>query len=129
MSYQVFGLVMLTVFFWGITPVIEKTGFSHANVDPLIALTIRGIATIIGLAVMVVGMGRVGALFSVNSKAVMCFATSGLLAGLLGTWTYLMALKLSDASKVVPISATYPLVAALLSFFILREDDLEDLEG
>lgn len=122
MSYQIFGLVMLSVFFWGLTPVVEKTGFSHANIDPLIALTIRGFTTMIGLGIIIVGMGKTQALINANPKAALFFALSGLLAGLFGTWTYLVALKLSEASRVVPISATYPLVTCILSFFILKED-------
>ena len=113
---------MLSVFVWGLTPVVEKTGFSHAQIDPLIALTIRGFATMVGLVIIILGLGKTQALIDVNPKAALCFATSGLLAGLLGTWTYLAALRLCEASRVVPISATYPLVTSLLSFFILKED-------
>jgi transporter family protein len=122
MSYQVFGLIIFSVFFWGLAPIVEKTGFSQAQIDPLIALTIRVFATMLGLVIIILGMGKTQALIDVNPKAAFYFAMSGLLAGLLGTWTYLAALRLCEASRVVPISATYPLVTSLLSFFILKED-------
>ena len=67
-------------------------------------------------------MGKAQALIETSPKAILFFAISGILAGLLGTWTYLAALKMGEASRVVPISATYPLVTALLSFLILKED-------
>lgn len=113
---------MLSVIFWGMTPVVEKAGFAQGNIDPFIALTIRSLATIIGLVVILLGMGKVQALTETTPKAFIFFALSGLLAGLLGTWTYLTALKIGEVSRVVPISATYPLVTALLSFIILKED-------
>jgi bacterial/archaeal transporter family protein len=113
MSYQVFGLILLSVFFWGLTPILEKTGFSQAQIDPLIALTIRGFATtMLGLGVIIVGMGKTQALINVNPKAAFYFAMSGMLAGLLGTWAYLPALRLCEASRVVPISATYPFLSS-----------------
>ena len=49
------------------------------------------------------------------------FGTSGVMAGLLAMWTYYTALKAGATSKIVPISACYPLVTALLSVLILKE--------
>jgi transporter family protein len=43
------------------------------------------------------------------------------MAGILGMWTYYMALKMEATSKVVPIAACYPLVTAFLSVLILNE--------
>jgi len=43
------------------------------------------------------------------------------MAGILAMWTYYTALKAGATSKIVPISACYPLVTALLSVLILRE--------
>lgn len=93
-----------------------KTGFSQAQIDPLMALTIRGFATMLGLVIIIRGTGKTQALIDVNPKASFYFAMGGMLAGLLGTWTYLAAFRLCEASRVVPISATYPLVTSLLSF-------------
>jgi transporter family protein len=45
-----------------------------------------------------------------------------MMAGLLGMWTYYAALKMEATSKIVPIAASYPLVTALLSVLILREE-------
>jgi transporter family protein len=122
MSYQVLGLVLLSVFFWGIAPIIEKIGFSRANPDPFIALTVRSLAVVLGLFIIIVGQGKIQSLIEANPKTIVFFSISGILAGLLGTWAYLSALKMGEASRVVPISATYPLVATLLSFLILKED-------
>jgi len=122
MSFQAFWLVLLSVFFWGIAPIVEKIGFSRANPDPFIALTVRSLAVLLGLAIIIVSQGKTQSLMEINPKTIIFFSISGILAGLLGTWCYLSALRIGEASQIVPISATYPLVATLLSFLILKED-------
>jgi transporter family protein len=57
----------------------------------------------------------------VDGKGFLLFGTSGLMAGLLGMWTYYTALRMEATSKIVPIAASYPLVTALLSILVLRE--------
>ncbi len=37
-------------------------------------------------------------------------------------WTYFKVLKMGPSSKIVPLAATYPLVTAVLSVLILREE-------
>jgi bacterial/archaeal transporter family protein len=89
--------------------------------DPFVALTIRSFSVIVGLLILGVGMGKMEALIHASPRMILFFALSGLLAGLLGTWCYLAALKIGASSRVVPISATYPLVTAILSCLLLRE--------
>jgi transporter family protein len=57
----------------------------------------------------------------VDGKSFLIFGTSGVMAGLLGMWTYYIVLKMEPTSKIVPIAACYPLVTALLSILILNE--------
>jgi transporter family protein len=57
----------------------------------------------------------------VDGKSLLLFSMSGLMAGLLGMWTYFTVLKMEATSKIVPIAASYPLVTAVLSFFIPKE--------
>lgn len=49
------------------------------------------------------------------------FGAGGITGGLLGHWTYLAALKHWKASRVVPLVATYPLVALVVSVLFLNE--------
>jgi transporter family protein len=57
----------------------------------------------------------------VDGKGFLIFGASGLMAGLLGMWTFYAVLKMEPTSKIVPIAACYPLVTALLSVLILNE--------
>ena len=112
-------LLIITTLLWGVTPIIEKIGL--LRVDPLIGITIRSFIVTGGLIILLVFIGKHKQLMEVDGKSFLIFSTSGLLAGLLGMWTYYTVLKAWPTSKVVPIAASYPLVTVILSTIILRE--------
>jgi transporter family protein len=112
-------LLILTALLWGSSPILEKIGLT--KIEPMTAVAIRSFAISIVLAGVLGLTGKIKELIAVDIKTLFLFALSGILAGLLGMWTYFGALKLQPASKIVPIAATYPLVTATLSILILRE--------
>jgi transporter family protein len=112
-------LLVMTTLLWGITPIIEKIGL--VKTDPLIGLTIRSMIVTAGLFILAFLTGKGRALLAVDGRSFFLFCASGLMAGLLGMWTYYAALKLEATSKIVPIAGCYPLVTVLFSFLILRE--------
>jgi len=112
-------LLMATTFLWGATPILEKVGL--AKVDPLIGVTIRSALVTAGLFLLTFLLGKGRALIELDGKSIFLFGASGMMAGLLGMWTYYTALKMEATSKIVPIAACYPLVTALLSILILKE--------
>jgi transporter family protein len=108
-----------TVFFWGIAAIFDKLALG--NVAPLSGMMVRqfiltGILLLVG-----VGSGRLGGILALEWRSVLFFGLSGLCGGVAGLWTYYHALRLGGASLVVPITATYPLITALLSWAILQE--------
>jgi transporter family protein len=111
--------LIITALLWGTTPILEKIGL--ARVDPLIGVTVRSIIVTVGLLILTFVLGKGRALFQLDVKSVVFFGASGVMAGLLGMWTYYTALKLEATSRIVPIAASYPLVTALLSALILGE--------
>ena len=112
-------LLLLTAILWGSSPILEKFGLR--KISPLIALTIRSVGVTVILLIYLATAGRLKELFQVEAKTTGLFVASGILAGLLGMWTYFAALKAAPTSKIVPIAACYPLVTALLSILILKE--------
>jgi len=112
-------LLIVTTLLWGSTPIIEKIGL--AKVDPLIGVTIRSIIVTITLLMVTFLVGKGKELTQLDGKSILIFGASGLMAGLLGMWTYYTALKMEPTSKIVPMAACYPLVTALLSVLILKE--------
>ena len=116
---MVIFLLIATTFLWGATPIFEKIGL--AKVDPLIGVTIRSALVTAGLFLLTFLLGKGRALIELDGKSIFLFGASGMMAGLLGMWTYYTALKMEATSKIVPIAACYPLVTALLSILILKE--------
>jgi len=112
-------LLIATALLWGATPIIEKMGLT--KVDPLVGVTIRSFVVTVGLFILTFLFGKGRALISLDSKSLILFGASGMMAGLLGMWTYYTALKMEATSKIVPIAACYPLVTAFLSVLILKE--------
>lgn len=112
-------LLIITALLWGITPIFEKMGLE--KVDPLIGVTIRSTIVTAGLFFLIFLLGKGKALMEMDGKSFLLFGISGLMSGLLGMWTYFTVLKMEATSKIVPIAASYPLVTAVLSFFILKE--------
>ena len=112
-------LLIATTLLWGSTPILEKIGL--AKVDPLIGVTIRSAIVTAALFLLTFLLGKGRALVELDGKSVFLFGASGVIAGLLGMWTYYGALKMEATSKIVPIAACYPLVTALLSVLVLKE--------
>lgn len=112
-------LLLLTTVVWGATPIMEKIGLS--KVDPLVGATVRSGITTCGLLLLTFLLGKGRELAEVDARSLLLFGASGVMAGILGMWSYYTALKIGATSRIVPISATYPLVTSLLSFLILGE--------
>jgi len=112
-------LLIVTTLLWGTTPILEKIGL--AKVDPLIGVTLRSTIVTAGLLVLTFAMGKGKDLLQLDAKSVTIFGASGVMAGLVAMWTYYTVLKIEPTSRIVPITASYPLVTALLSALILGE--------
>jgi transporter family protein len=112
-------LLIITALLWGTTPIIEKIGL--AKIDPLIGVTIRSTIVTAGLFILTFLLGKGKSLMEVDGKGFLIFGASGMMAGLLGMWTYYTVLKAEPTSKIVPIAACYPLVTVLLGALILKE--------
>jgi transporter family protein len=109
----------ITITCWGLAPILEKSGLK--GVDAFSAVFVRSAVVFAVLCVAAAASGRFRVLAKVPLKSLGLFALSGILAGLVGMWSYFKVLKIGPASKVVPLSAVYPLVTAILSVLLLRE--------
>ena len=112
-------LLGLTLLFWGSAPLFEKIGLRGTS--PFVALTVRTTFASLVLLGGCLFLGETRALFSLTLRDYVALGGSGLIAGVLGMFTYFSLLKGGEASKIVPLTAAYPLVTALLSFVILGE--------
>ncbi|MCP4651996.1 MAG: EamA family transporter [Candidatus Omnitrophica bacterium] len=112
--------LLLTILCWGTAPILEKSGLRA--VDPFLAVFIRSCTVFTVISFSVIVSGKIKMLAKVPLKSIFMFMASGLLAGLIGMWAYFKVLKINPSSKVVPLSAIYPLITAVLSVILLREN-------
>jgi transporter family protein len=111
---------LLAAFLWGLAPVFEKLGL--IRISPLAGIAIRNIAITI-ILLIIVFLTNVGKeLLHVDLKSVVFVVIGGIIAGLLGMWSYFEALKHWEASRVVPIAGAYPLLAFIFSILFLGEN-------
>lgn len=119
MDGKVLSLWILTLSFWGSAPLFEKLALRA--LEPLLALTLRtGIAALV-LILATILTGKTSQIRDLTWQDVGALGASGLLAGVLGMFTYFSLLKTGVASKVVPLTAAYPLVTAILALLFLGE--------
>jgi len=116
---KLMAFLFLTTIFWGVAAIFDK--WALAKVAPFAGMMVRQFILAGILLAVGVGSGRLGSLLTLEARSVFFFGLSGICGGALGLWTYYHALRLGGASLVVPITATYPLVTAVLSWAILQE--------
>lgn len=116
---RAFLLALATSMIWGVVPIIEKTALK--NTSPLIGLFLRSTGVIFGAAVFFAIFRPFQEFSQVNLRTYLLFFVAGLLASFLGQITLYHALKIGEASKVIPIAASFPLVTFLLSVIFLGE--------
>ncbi len=112
-------LWLLTISFWGVSPIIEKLGLK--NIDPLPALFIRTFTALIFIFIVLLFTSSLN-FSNLSLKDISIISLSGIVGGFLGMFTYFILLKSQNASQIVPLTSTYPLVATFLAVLILKED-------
>jgi len=111
--------LFLTIFFWGVAAIFDKLALGKAS--PFAGLMVRQFLLSSILFLLAISSGRLGSLLALEGRSILFFGLSGICGGAAGLWTYYQALRLGGASLVVPITAAYPLITALLSWIILQE--------
>ncbi|MBI5560007.1 MAG: EamA family transporter [Deltaproteobacteria bacterium] len=118
---RAFVYAVLTSFIWGLAPAFEKMGL-RGKIDPYAGVVIRTVPiAVIGLFGLLF-LGKIKEISSADLRSVAFVVAGGLLAGFFGQVAFYSALKAGEASKVVPLAATYPLVALVISVIFLGEE-------
>jgi len=124
MNPTAFLFALAALLLWGISPVLDKLGMQALGSRPLsasAALTIRLIAAALMVAIYASAVGVWKEVAAAPRLAFVCFAGSALFAALLGQLAYYAALQHEAVSRVLLVSAPYPLVAVLLAVIFLNE--------
>jgi len=120
MSGKAFIFALITSLCWGIAPIFGKIGL--VKVEPTVALVFRSIVVSIILVVWAAATTNIDQLFALAiSKGGIAIAAEGIVASLLGHLAYYYALKFGEASKMVPVTSSFPLIAIILAVLFLGE--------
>lgn len=114
-----YSWAILTALIWGFVPILEKIGLS--NINPMAGVFFRSLGVVAGVAVLGFFFVKPAEIRTTDLKTIFFLVTAGFLASFLAQMTFYQALKLGDVSKIVPISASYPLITFMLGIMIFRE--------
>jgi len=114
-----FGWALVTAAIWGIVPLMEKLGLNHAS--PTIGVMVRSLGIGVGFIVCACLWSPWAAMRALGWPTIALLAGGGLLASFVGQMAFYHALKSGTLSQVAPVAGVYPLVAALLGWWVLRE--------
>lgn len=110
---------VLTACIWGVVPLMEKVGLGTAS--PTAGVMARSLGIVLGVAVFSVVWSPWAALRAMGWTSILLLACGGLLASFIGQMAFYHALRSGAISQVTPVAGAYPLVAALLGWWVLRE--------
>lgn len=110
---------LIAVFAWGAAGLFDKLGVRGA--DPFAAVLVRMVFGTLMVLVLCLATGRTKHVASFPPTTYAFLAGSALFGALVGQLAYYVAIKHAPVSLVVPVTATYPVVAALLAVLVLKE--------
>ena len=119
MAYQGFIYAVIVMICWGTAPIFAKLGLAQLPLLTAVVFRNTFIAIMFLSAILVSGQAKT--LFTANPKSVILILIEACLAGLVGQYFYYKAVKVWEASRVVPIAGAFPLVSFILAVLILSE--------
>jgi len=114
-----FVWALLTACIWGVVPLMEKVGLGQSA--PSLGVVVRSLGVVAGLVFFGWVWSPWTALRTLSWPSILLLAGGGLLASFVGQLAFYQALKTGALSQVTPVAGAYPLVAALLGWWVLRE--------
>ena len=112
-------LALIVAALWGLAPIFEK--MSLQTMSPIFILSVRFFLVTALLVPFFISTNQVLMLPALNIKNILLILIPGLLA-VLGIFLYFNALSGSSASKIVPLTAIYPLFTCFYAYIFLKED-------
>lgn len=118
---RVTGVVfaLLALILWGLAPIFAKLGL--VEISPLLGLSIRTFVVASILLIFGLTTGEIAGLSKIDSRSALFLVGEGIFAGLLGHLAYFYGLKLSEASRVVPIAMAFPIITVVIGILFLHE--------
>ena len=112
-------LALIVAALWGLAPIFEKISLQYMS--PIFILSVRFFLVTALLVPFFISTNQVMLLPELNIKNILLILIPGLLA-VLGIFLYFNALSDSSVSKIVPLTAVYPLFTCFYAYIFLKED-------
>jgi transporter family protein len=111
---------LLASLVWGCVPFIEKLGL--LKLDPVVGLFYRCLGVVVGISMLFIWKAAaIKSSFGELHAGMIYLLVGGFLASVVGQIFFYNALKSGEASMVVPLAASYPLLSFLLGVLFLGE--------
>ena len=112
-------LAFIVAAVWGLAPIFEK--ISLKELDPIFVLVVRFVIITCMILPFFLTSTNFNQLSTLSFKNLMLIVIPGILA-VVGIYLYFNALVGSSASKIVPLTATYPLFTCFYGYLFLKEE-------
>ena len=110
---------LVTAGIWGIVPLLEKVGLGQA--PPTVGVIVRSFGVVAGVLICSWLWSPWAAIRALGWRSTLLLASGGLLASFVGQLAFYHALRSGAVSQVTPVAGAYPLVAAMLGWWVLQE--------
>lgn len=120
MNSQAILFSLIAMLAWGSAAIFDKFGMKGIT-NPYTALMVRIGTAFVAVYLAGWATGNLQELRHIPKANLGALVVGGLLAAIVGQLAYFTALKHADASRIVPFTASYPVIAMLLAYSLLGE--------
>lgn len=120
MNLQAIIAATIAMLAWGAAAICDKVAMRDVS-SPLLALVVRLTVATVAVYIYAIAVGVLPEVRTIPRANLLALGAGGLLAALIGQQAYFAAIRHADASRVVPFTASYPIIAMVLAVLILRE--------
>ena len=117
-SVALIGCV-IAILSWGSAGIFDKLAMK--DIDPFSGVLVRMVLITTAVLVFCAATDRLRPVLEFEPRTYLYLIVSGLLGGLIGQLAYYIAIKHAPVTVVVPVTATYPVIAFVLAAIFLRE--------
>lgn len=123
MNATTLTLTAITIFLWGLIPILDKLALSQFHASPLVGIAIRAAGVAVLAVPLAIGLGDGGkSIRAMPPAAIALFIASGVVSLLLSQFTYYKLLQQANVSRVFPfLFSAAPLVTLLIGVLFLKE--------
>jgi len=104
----------------GAAPILDKLALKYLGANEVFVVRM-GVNAALSLLLCLAGWPSAKAAVFQAGKLPAAVITASLIVTLSGVFFYIKAMSGAEASRIIPLSSTYPLVTALLAFLFLAE--------